>query len=77
MRRKPDDEIRLIHVDENAVPTDEVQSFRFAPTSDVPYPVRLAQFTPSEWRRIESGALPLPLGWMLEGKREYRRPGKK
>lgn len=75
---EPQDEIRLLHVDECTIPSpDEVQSFRFAPTTDVPYAVRLAQVTPDEWDRIRSKNLDLPCGWILDGsKREYPRQAK-
>ena len=72
---EPQDEIRLLHIDECTIPSpDEVQSFRFAPTPDVPYAVRLAQVTPDEWDRICSKNLNLPCGWILDSsKREYPR----
>lgn len=76
---EPQDEIRLLHVDECTIPSpDEVQSFRFASTTDVPYAVRLAQVTPDEWDRIRSKHLNLPRGWILDSsKREYARQTEK
>jgi len=72
---KSDEErlIRLIEVNRTALPTESVQAFRFAPSEDVPFPIYIADVRPTEWERIQSGDIPLPEGWSLEGAQVFRR----
>jgi hypothetical protein len=41
-------EIHLIEVNRNTFPTGSVEVFYFAPSPDVPFPVRVADVTPQE-----------------------------
>ena len=41
-------EIRLIEINRDTLPTRSVEVFSFAPTQDVPFPVRIADITPQE-----------------------------
>lgn len=72
---KSDEErqIRLIEINRTALPTESVQAFRFAPSEDVPFPIYIADVRPTEWERIQSGDIPLPEGWSLEGAQVLRR----
>lgn len=70
---EPQDEIRLLHLDNGTIPTGDVQSFRFAPTPEVPYAVRLAQVTPDEWDRVQNHEVALPPSWSLKDRRTYAR----
>jgi hypothetical protein len=58
-------EIRLIEINRNTLPTGSIEMFYFAPSQDVPFPVRIADITPQEWEQVQSGDIPLPPGWML------------
>ncbi len=73
---EPDGEIHLLHVDSSAIPADATGPaiFRFTPTADVPYALRLAQVTPDEWEAIKAGSLALPNGWTAAERREFDRP---
>lgn len=69
-------EIRLIEVNRDTLPTGEVQTFRFAPSVDVPLPIRIADVTPEEWERIEKGQISLPEEWQaLPRQVFFRRAG--
>jgi len=65
--------IRLIEVNQNTLPTGSVQVFFFAPSAKVPFPVRIADVTPQEWKQIQSGRIPLPAGWHLDDVAVFRR----
>jgi len=65
LRDGEDKEIRLIEINRNTLPTGSVEAFYFAPSKDVPFPVRIADITPQEWKRVRSGNIPLPPGWKL------------
>lgn len=73
---KPDEEaqIHLLEVNRTALPTGRVQLFRFAPSEDVPFPIMIADVTPSEWEKIQSGDIPLPEGWDLDSMTLFGRP---
>jgi hypothetical protein len=58
-------EIHLIEINRDTLPTGNVEVFSFAPTQDVPFPVRIADITPQEWKQAQSGNIPLPPGWTL------------
>jgi hypothetical protein len=68
-------EIRLIEVNRATLPTGSVEAFCFAPSLDVPIPVRVADVTPQEWERVRNGQIPLPRGWTLERAKVFQRPG--
>ncbi|MBM3234821.1 hypothetical protein FJZ31_00840 [Candidatus Poribacteria bacterium] len=58
-------EIRLIEINRNTLPIGSVLAFYFAPSEDVPFPVRIADVTPQEWKQVQSGDISLPPGWTL------------
>lgn len=62
-----EDEIRLIEVSGNAIPSGTVHPVPFAPTTDVPYRTLVADVTLKEWDQICKGEIELPQGWSLEG----------
>ena len=66
-------EIRLIEVNRDTLPTGEVQTFRFAPSQEVPLPIRVADVTPEEWERIEKGQILLPDEWRGLPRRVFLR----
>jgi hypothetical protein len=59
-------EIRLLEVNRDTAATGIVEVFGFAPSPDVPYPLRIAEITPDEWERVQNGEIPLPDSWSLE-----------
>lgn len=56
--------IRLLEVDESALPGDAVWSFKFAATGDYPA-IHVATVTPEEFERVAAGekGWELPEGW--------------
>ena len=58
-------EICLIEINRNTLPIGNVLPFYFAPSKDVPFPVRIADVTPQEWKQVRSGDIPLPPDWTL------------
>ncbi|MBC8233027.1 hypothetical protein H8E77_26075 [bacterium] len=60
-----DKEIRLIEINRNTLPIGSFLPFYFAPSKDVPFPVRIADVTPQEWKQVRSGDIPLPPDWTL------------
>jgi hypothetical protein len=58
-------EIRLIEINRNTLPIGSILAFYFAPSEDVPFPVRIADVTPQEWKQVQSGDISLPSGWTL------------
>ena len=75
IRNGDEREIRLIEVNRATFPTESVEAFCFAPSSDVPIPVRVADVTPQEWERVRNRQIPLPRGWTLERAKVFQRPG--
>lgn len=59
-------EIRLIEVNEDALPTGQVEPFVFTPGEGLPVPVYIADVTPDEWEAICEGNIFLPEGWPRE-----------
>ncbi len=60
-------DILLIEVDTTAIPAGRVEPFYFKPTEEVPYPMRIANITPDEWKGVQSGSINMPEGWTLDG----------
>ncbi|OQY59919.1 MAG: hypothetical protein B6245_04070 [Desulfobacteraceae bacterium 4572_88] len=58
-----DGEVRLIEVNENALPTGQVEPFVFAPREPLSVPIYIADVTPDEWKAICNGEIPLPEDW--------------
>ncbi len=73
LKKGPTHEIRLLEINPNTAATGMVEAFGFAPSVDVPYPLRIAEITPQEWERVQKGVIPLPENWSLEGAEIYAR----
>lgn len=73
LRDGEDKEICLIEINRNTLPTGSVEVFYFAPSENVPFPVRIADITPQEWEQVRSGNIPLPPGWTLRQIQIFRR----
>lgn len=68
-----DKEIRLIEINSETFPTRSVEVLYFAPSQDVPFPVRIADVTPQEWKQVQRGDIPLPSGWSLQQIQIFQR----
>jgi len=66
-------EIHLIEVNRNTFPEGKVLTFYLGATEEYPLPVRLADITPEEWDKIQSGLIPLPKGWSLNNIEIFER----
>lgn len=66
-------EIRLIEINRDTLPTGSIEVFSFAPTQNVPFPVRIADITPQEWKQVQTGNITLPLRWTLQQIQIFRR----
>ena len=73
LRDEKKQEICLIEINSDTLPIGSVEVFSFAPTQDVPFPVRIADITPQEWKQVQSGNIPLPSGWTLRQIQIFRR----
>jgi hypothetical protein len=73
LRQGAGDEIRLIEVNHNGIPTGRVDAFYFAPFEKVPFEIYLADITPDEWQKVLSGEIALPQGWSLKESKQYLR----
>ncbi len=71
--RSPKPEIRLIEVNAQTVTTNDVLSFYFPPSDEIPYAMKIAEVTPAEWQRVLQNEIPLPVGWGLENRQEFSR----
>jgi len=67
------EEIRLIEVNRDIIPTGEFYAFYFAPSSTFPLPIHIADVTPEEWTRIQRGEMDLPPGWAIKQFEEFER----
>jgi hypothetical protein len=47
--QSPKPEIRLIEVNAQTVTTNDVMSFYFPPSDEIPYAMKIAEVTPAEW----------------------------
>jgi hypothetical protein len=73
LKKGPPSEIRLLEVNRNTAATGMVEVFGFAPSADVPYPLRIAEITPDEWERVQNGTISLPESWSLEDAEIFTR----
>ena len=71
--KSPKPEIRLIEVNAQTVTTNDVLSFYFPPSDDIPYAMKIAEVTPAEWQKVLRNEIPLPVGWSLEERQEFSR----
>jgi hypothetical protein len=67
------DEIRLIEITPEAIPSGMVHPFPFHPTPEVPYRTLVADVTPDEWNKIQRQEIPLPQGWSLQNYKIFER----
>ena len=61
--RDDEQELKLIEVNEDALPTGQVEPFVFTPEKEQPIPIYIADVTPDEWSKILKGKIALPQGW--------------
>ncbi|MFQ5632640.1 MAG: hypothetical protein ACE5I1_28055 [bacterium] len=73
LRKVSANEIRLLEVNCNTAATGMVEAFGFAPSVDVPFPLRIAEITPEEWQRVQNGKIPLPESWSLDNAEIFNR----
>jgi len=66
LKKGPASEIRLLEINRNTAATGMVEVFGFAPSVDIPYPLRIAEITPEEWERVQNGEISLPESWSLD-----------
>lgn len=66
-------EIRLIEINRSTLPTKSVEVLYFSPNQDVPFPVRIADVTPQEWKQVQRGDIPLPPDWSLQQIQIFQR----
>lgn len=69
---KPEEPIKLLEVTQETFATGRVDTFTFAASGDIPYPISIATITPEEMRSIQQGQISLPKGWKLENKKLVR-----
>lgn len=58
-----DSVLRLLEVNEETLPTGQVQPFLFSPNDEREVPIMIADVTPDEWKKIQEGRISLPKGW--------------
>lgn len=68
-----EDEIHLIEVNRDTIPTGSVMTFYFRESKKFPLPALLADVTPKEWEKIRAGKISLPPGWSLKNAVEFER----
>jgi len=73
LKKGPASEIRLLEVNRNTAATGMIEIFGFAPSAEVPYPLRIAEITPEEWERVQNGEISLPEVWSLEEAATFTR----
>ena len=66
-------EIRLIQITADTLPTGDVKSFYFGPSGEIPCPLLIAQITPEEWQKVLQREIPLPEDWSLEDYKIFSR----
>lgn len=66
-------EIRLLEVNRTAIPSGSVLVFPFAPSFELPFPMLIADITPTEWKQLRHYKMPLPEGWDLETAQIFQR----
>ncbi len=69
-----DEPIKLLEVNASTPASASVEIFGFAPTREVPFPVQIAEITPSELERLQRDPAQLPTGWSLASARVFKRP---
>jgi len=59
-------EFLLIEVNDDTIPTGNVEPFYFAPSEDFEWPMYVADVTRDEWAKIQNKVIKLPQGWPSE-----------
>ncbi len=67
------DEVRLVHIDDTAIETPDVQAFLIGRSAEFPYALHLAHVSPRQWAQIGKGTLKLPGDWTLQGAVRFPR----
>ena len=67
------EEIHLLEVNREAIPSGAVMTFYIGKSKKFPLPTLLADVTPTEWKKIRAGKIPLPEGWSLKNAVEFAR----
>ncbi len=53
----------FVEVNDEAIPTGNVEPFYFAPGKNFEWPLYVADVTSDEWTKIKSSVIKLPSGW--------------
>lgn len=70
----PGEPIKLLEVNANTFSTGSVEPIPFSPAEGVPFVTEIAEVTPDEFAKLQSGELVMPAGWTLEDAEEVPRP---
>lgn len=65
--------VRVLFINRTAISSDEIAVFRIKPTDEIPFEQEIAEVTPKDWEKIESGEIALPQHWDAENSFTYRR----
>jgi len=69
----PDEQIKLLEVNEDTPETGRVDAFAFGPTAEMPCSTIVAIVSGGEMKDIEAGKIKLPEGWDLPSSRKFAR----
>ena len=59
------EEVRLLEVNRDTFPADQIMTFYHRPSWKFPLSLWLADATPAEWEKVKGGEIFLPEGWSL------------
>jgi len=68
-----DSVLRLLEVNNETLPTGQVQPFVFSPNDEVQVPIIIADVTSEEWKKIQEGRISLPKGWPAQPSKIFHR----
>lgn len=63
---KSDKHIRIIEVNPDTFETGKVMIFSFGKTSELPFPLHIAEVTPEEWEKVRDREIRLPEDWNID-----------
>lgn len=72
-RSEGEKQVRLIEVSRTTLPTGSIQVFRFPASEEIPFPILIADVTPTEWSQVVSGDIELPPNWALDTVQMFER----
>lgn len=72
-RNGNEEDVRLLEVNRDTITTGSFDAFLFAASHNFPLPLRIADVTPDEWRKIQQGEWQLPPGWALDKIKVFER----